>query len=192
MIIKQVDELKEPGQRIFQFRQDAGGQPDPNNLNEMISRSAGPVPGRPQGYPFRLGDRSGPAGILPGPGSDQARGDQHARQCCRRHGGGTVTIESHYSQELQMVSFIADDGCGIPAEDKPRLFRALFFHQKVGHRPGTGHCFHHHHRSQRLYPGQRQPAQRHQFIVELPVAEIRFRPVVERNSRERFHHEEEP
>jgi two-component system nitrogen regulation sensor histidine kinase NtrY len=46
---------------------------------------------------------------------------------------GAIVIESTYTPSLQMVTFtISDTGCGIPAEDKPRLFEPYFSTKKSG------------------------------------------------------------
>ncbi|HEY5675022.1 MAG TPA: ATP-binding protein [Malonomonas sp.] len=46
---------------------------------------------------------------------------------------GEITVETMYNPELQILTLaIADSGCGIPAEDKPRLFEPYFSTKKTG------------------------------------------------------------
>ncbi len=46
---------------------------------------------------------------------------------------GIITVDTDYDSELQIVSVsIADTGCGIPAEDKSRLFEPYFSTKKTG------------------------------------------------------------
>jgi len=46
---------------------------------------------------------------------------------------GTIHLESSYNQELQFISLtVADSGCGIPPEDKNRLFEPYFSTKKTG------------------------------------------------------------
>lgn len=46
---------------------------------------------------------------------------------------GKISVETIYNQELQIITLaIADSGCGIPAEDKPRLFEPYFSTKKTG------------------------------------------------------------
>ena len=48
-------------------------------------------------------------------------------------GNGTIKLGSVYNRELQIISLtIADNGCGIPAEDKARLFEPYFSTKKTG------------------------------------------------------------
>jgi two-component system nitrogen regulation sensor histidine kinase NtrY len=44
-----------------------------------------------------------------------------------------ITIETSYNVPLRMVTFaIADNGCGIHPDDKPRLFEPYFSTKKTG------------------------------------------------------------
>ena len=46
---------------------------------------------------------------------------------------GKITVETMYNPDLQIITLaISDSGCGIPAEDKPRLFEPYFSTKKTG------------------------------------------------------------
>ena len=48
-------------------------------------------------------------------------------------GEGTIRLESYYNHELKIITItVADSGCGIPAEDKERLFEPYFSTKKTG------------------------------------------------------------
>ena len=57
----------------------------------------------------------------------------NALYAMRNDGAGKVTIETSYEPSLQMASIqVADTGCGIPAEEKPKLFEPYFSTKKSG------------------------------------------------------------
>jgi two-component system nitrogen regulation sensor histidine kinase NtrY len=46
---------------------------------------------------------------------------------------GAITLETTYNEELQIITLtVADTGCGIPADDKARLFEPYFSTKKTG------------------------------------------------------------
>ncbi|PLY06128.1 MAG: PAS domain-containing sensor histidine kinase [Desulfuromonas sp.] len=46
---------------------------------------------------------------------------------------GEISVSSLFNSELQMITLtVADNGCGIPQEDKPRLFEPYFSTKKTG------------------------------------------------------------
>ncbi len=48
-------------------------------------------------------------------------------------GDGLIEIEVKYNPSLQMVTLeVRDNGCGIPDEDKPKLFEPYFSTKKAG------------------------------------------------------------
>jgi two-component system nitrogen regulation sensor histidine kinase NtrY len=48
-------------------------------------------------------------------------------------GGGVIEIEVKYDASLQMVTLeVRDNGCGVPDEDKPKLFEPYFSTKKSG------------------------------------------------------------
>ena len=46
---------------------------------------------------------------------------------------GKITIVTSFNEDLQIATLkVSDNGCGIPAEDKPRLFEPYFSTKKSG------------------------------------------------------------
>lgn len=46
---------------------------------------------------------------------------------------GSITVSSSYNQEINIITLtVSDTGCGIPAENKPRLFEPYFSTRKTG------------------------------------------------------------
>jgi two-component system nitrogen regulation sensor histidine kinase NtrY len=134
MIIKQVDELKNLVNEFSSFAKMPTVNPAPNRLNDIIAEALvlyqeghkeidfvfRPDPEIPV---FALDhDQIKRAVINILDNAVSAVGEQ-----------GTVTIESHFNPTLQIASFtVADDGCGIAPEDKPRLFEPYFSTKKSG------------------------------------------------------------
>jgi two-component system nitrogen regulation sensor histidine kinase NtrY len=134
MIIKQVDELKNLVNEFSSFAKMPTVNPAPNRLNDIIADALvlyqeghkeidfvfRPDPEIPV---FALDhDQIKRAVINILDNAVSAVGEQ-----------GTVTIESHFNHTLQIASFtVADDGCGIAPEDKPRLFEPYFSTKKSG------------------------------------------------------------
>ncbi len=134
MIIQQVDELKNLVNDFSNFARMPACNPTPNNLNEIIAESLVLYQEGHKDIAFTF--RPDPR--LPVFNLDR---DQIKRALINLldnavgaiEGEGAVAIESNFSPALQMVTFsVADSGCGIPAEDKPRLFEPYFSTKKSG------------------------------------------------------------
>jgi two-component system, NtrC family, nitrogen regulation sensor histidine kinase NtrY len=134
MIIKQVDELKNLVNDFSSFARMPATNPTPNDLNEIIAEAM---------ILYQEGHKDIDFSFLPDPGIPvfNLDRDQLKRVVINLidnavgaiEGKGTVMIESTYTPSLQMVTFtVADTGCGIPAEDKPRLFEPYFSTKKSG------------------------------------------------------------
>jgi two-component system nitrogen regulation sensor histidine kinase NtrY len=49
------------------------------------------------------------------------------------NGNGQITLETSFNKVLKIATLkVSDNGCGIPAEDKPRLFEPYFSTKKSG------------------------------------------------------------
>ncbi|MEZ4598524.1 MAG: ATP-binding protein [Syntrophotaleaceae bacterium] len=134
MIIKQVDELKNLVNEFSNFAKMPAVNPTPNRLNDIIAEAL---------VLYQEGHKEIQFIFRPDPGVPilQLDHDQIKRAVINMLDNavsavgekGNVTIESHFNPTLQIVSFtVADDGCGIPPEDKPRLFEPYFSTKKSG------------------------------------------------------------
>ena len=134
MISNQVDELKNLVNEFSNFARMPATKPSENNFNEVMSECFALYKQAHKNITFQL--------LL----------DQHLpdtkfdREQIRRvlinllenaiaaiAGEGTIWLKSAYNQELQIITLkVADSGCGIPSEDKARLFEPYFSTKKTG------------------------------------------------------------
>ncbi|RLB75590.1 MAG: PAS domain-containing sensor histidine kinase, partial [Deltaproteobacteria bacterium] len=134
MISNQVDELKNLVNEFSNFARMPATKPSENNFNEVMSECLALYKQAHKNITFQL--------LL----------DQHLpdtkfdREQIRRvlinllenavaaiAGEGTIWLKSAYNQELQIITLkVADSGCGIPSEDKARLFEPYFSTKKTG------------------------------------------------------------
>jgi two-component system nitrogen regulation sensor histidine kinase NtrY len=134
MIIKQVDELKNLVNEFSNFAKMPAINPTPNRLNDIIAEAL---------VLYQEGHKEvefvfRPAADIPVLNLDH---DQIKRAVINMLDNavsavgerGNISIETHFNPTLQITSFtISDDGCGITAEDKPRLFEPYFSTKKSG------------------------------------------------------------
>jgi len=134
MIINQVDELKNLVNEFSSFARMPASNPAPNDLNKIISDTL--VLYQEGHKEIKFNFRRDPA--VPTFELDR---DQIKRVLINlldnsidaMHGKGAIAIETQFNQEMQMATFtVADNGEGISAEDKPRLFEPYFSTKKSG------------------------------------------------------------
>jgi two-component system nitrogen regulation sensor histidine kinase NtrY len=134
MIIKQVDELKNLVNEFSSFAKMPAINPEPNRLNDIISEAL---------VLYQEGHKEIEFVFRPDPDIPilNLDHDQIKRAVINMLDNavsavgekGTIEIETHFNQTLQIASLtIADDGCGIAPEDKPRLFEPYFSTKKSG------------------------------------------------------------
>jgi two-component system nitrogen regulation sensor histidine kinase NtrY len=134
MIIKSVDELKNLVNEFSNFARMPAIQPEPNDLNGIIRETLTLYQEAHRGVVFNFS----PDNKLPQLKIDR---DQIKRvvinllenAVAAMGEKGTIEISSSYDPELKMADFrIADDGPGIPPEDRSRLFEPYFSTKKTG------------------------------------------------------------
>jgi two-component system nitrogen regulation sensor histidine kinase NtrY len=132
-IVKQVEELKGMVNEFSNFARMPASQPTPNRLNEIIQEALALF----QGFQKQVQLEFSPS-ELPVLNIDR---DQMKRvminliknSLAAIENGGKIRIRTSYNPQLQTVRLeVSDDGCGIPDEDKGRLFEPYFSTKKSG------------------------------------------------------------
>lgn len=134
MIIKSVDEMKVLVNEFSNFARMPAIQPTPNDLNTLLKEVLTLYQEAHRGVQFLFT----PDTDLPHLTLDR---DQIKRvvinllenAVAAMNEKGEISVASHFDPELKMASFsVADNGCGIPAADKQRLFEPYFSTKKSG------------------------------------------------------------
>jgi two-component system nitrogen regulation sensor histidine kinase NtrY len=136
-IMKQTGELKELVNEFSNFARMPAAKPAPNNLREIINEVLLLFKQAHKDIKFKHTSRDGiPIMNLD---RDQIKRVminlfQNAVSAIETTGnGGEVGVKTDYNDELQMVTIeVTDTGCGIPEEDKSRLFEPYFSTKKSG------------------------------------------------------------
>lgn len=134
MIIKSVDELKNLVNEFSNFARMPAIQPEPNDLNGIIRETLTLYQEAHRGVSFLFTpDESLPLLKIDRDQIKRVVINLLENAVAAMQENGTVTITSHYDPELKMADFkVADDGPGIPPEDRPRLFEPYFSTKKTG------------------------------------------------------------
>ena len=134
MIVKQVDELKNLVNEFSSFARMPASSPTPNNLNEIIAEALVLYQEGHKDINFNFSaDNHLPIFNLDRDQIKRAVINLLDNAVSALSEDGHVVIETSYNPALQIASFtVADDGCGISAEDKPRLFEPYFSTKKTG------------------------------------------------------------
>jgi two-component system nitrogen regulation sensor histidine kinase NtrY len=136
-IMKQTGELKELVNEFSNFARMPAAKPAPNNLSEIINEV---LPLFKQAHKDITFEHTCEDGIpIMNLDRDQIKRViinlfQNAVSAIESTGnGGDVVVKTCYNDELQMVTTeVSDTGCGIPEEDKSRLFEPYFSTKKSG------------------------------------------------------------
>lgn len=133
-IIKEVDELKTLVNEFSNFARMPSANPAPNNINEIIKEIVSLYHGIQKNITLNLKlDETLP--IL------EIDRDQMKRviinlldnSIASIEGDGMITLETSYDKGYRIARIeVADNGCGIPASDKARLFEPYFSTKKSG------------------------------------------------------------
>ncbi len=134
MIVKQVDELKNLVNEFSSFARMPACSPTRNNLNKIIAEALVLYQEGLKDIDFSfVADDQVPDFNLDRDQLKRAVINLLDNAVSAISGKGHISVETHYNPALQIASFtIADDGCGVPAEDKPRLFEPYFSTKKTG------------------------------------------------------------
>jgi two-component system nitrogen regulation sensor histidine kinase NtrY len=136
-IMKQTGELKELVNEFSNFARMPAAKPAPNNLSEIINEV---LPLFKQAHKDITFEHTCEDGIpIMNLDRDQIKRViinlfQNAVSAIESTGnGGDVVVKTCYNDELQMITTeVSDTGCGIPEEDKSRLFEPYFSTKKSG------------------------------------------------------------
>ena len=134
MISNQVDELKNLVNEFSNFARMPATKPTENNLNEVIDECLTLYKEAHKNITFvRDLDKELPNTRFDREQIKRVIINLLENAVAALSGSGTIRLESVYNQELQIITLmVADSGCGIPAEDKTRLFEPYFSTKKTG------------------------------------------------------------
>ena len=134
MIIKQVDDLKNLVNEFSSFARMPASNPSLNNLNDVLNEALVLFQEGHKEVHFQL--QTDP--YLPAFSLDREQIKRVAinlldNAVAAVNGNGQITVETSFNKDLRIATLkISDNGCGIPAEDKPRLFEPYFSTKKSG------------------------------------------------------------
>lgn len=134
MIIKSVDEIKTLVDEFSNFARMPAAQPSENDLNEIIAEALTLYREAHRGITFSfVPDESIPPLQLDRDQIKRVLINLFDNAVAALNGKGAIDVESMHNAELGLVTFVvADNGPGISAEDKPRLFEPYFSTKKAG------------------------------------------------------------
>lgn len=134
MISNQVDELKNLVNEFSSFARMPATKPSINNLNGVIEECLTLYREAHKHITFESSlDRNLPDTRFDREQIKRVLINLLENSVAAITGNGTITLGSVYNRELQIISLtISDSGCGIPAEDKTRLFEPYFSTKKTG------------------------------------------------------------
>ena len=136
MIIKQVDDLKNLVNEFSSFARMPASNPSLNNLNDVLNEALVLFQEGHKEVHFQL--QTDP--YLPAFSLDREQIKRvainlldNAVAAVNGNDNGQITVETSFNKDLKIATLkISDNGCGIPAEDKPRLFEPYFSTKKSG------------------------------------------------------------
>ena len=134
MISNQVDELKNLVNEFSSFARMPATKPTENNLNDVIDECLSLYKQAHKNVDFQRSiDPNLPITKFDREQIKRVLINLLENAVAAITTNGTIKLESDYNQELQIITLsVADTGCGIPAEDKARLFEPYFSTKKTG------------------------------------------------------------
>ena len=132
-IVKQVEELKGMVNEFSNFARMPASQPTPNHLNELIRETLVLFQEAHKEVRFEFIPHELPVLNIDRDQIKRVMINLIKNSLAAIDGEGEVKIQTHYDPKLQIVRLeVSDDGCGIPDEDKGRLFEPYFSTKKSG------------------------------------------------------------
>ncbi|NOQ52226.1 MAG: HAMP domain-containing protein [Desulfuromonadaceae bacterium] len=134
MISQQVEELKNLVNEFSNFARMPATKVTPNNLNDIIKECLILYQEAHKEISFeRSLNQSLPVTNLDREQIKRVIINLLENAVAAIDGPGKISVKTTYNPGLQIITLtIADTGCGIPAEDKPRLFEPYFSTKKTG------------------------------------------------------------
>ncbi len=134
MIIKQVDDLKNLVNEFSSFARMPASNPSHNNLNDVLNEALVLFQEGHKEVDFKLHiDPTLPIFSLDREQIKRVIINLLDNAVAAVNGKGQIDIETSFNPDLQIATLkVSDNGCGIPAEDKPRLFEPYFSTKKSG------------------------------------------------------------
>ena len=132
-IVKQVGELKGMVDEFSNFARMPASQPTPNHLNEIIREALVLFQEAHKEVRFEFIPHHLPVLNIDRDQMKRVMINLIKNSLAAIDGEGEIKIQTSYDPRLQMVRLeVSDDGCGIPDEDKGRLFEPYFSTKKTG------------------------------------------------------------
>jgi two-component system nitrogen regulation sensor histidine kinase NtrY len=134
MIIKQVEDLKNLVNEFSSFARMPASNPSLNNLNDVLNEALVLFQAGHKDIDFQLRiDTSLPAFSLDREQIKRVIINLLDNAVAAVNGRGRIDIETLFKKDLKIAILkISDNGCGISADDKPRLFEPYFSTKKSG------------------------------------------------------------
>jgi two-component system nitrogen regulation sensor histidine kinase NtrY len=132
-IVKQVEELKGMVNEFSSFARMPASQPTPNHLNEIIQETLVLFQGAPKEVRFEFIPHELPVFNIDRDQMKRVMINLIKNSLAAIEREGKIQIETSYDAKLQMVRLeVSDDGCGIPDEEKGKLFEPYYSTKKSG------------------------------------------------------------
>jgi two-component system nitrogen regulation sensor histidine kinase NtrY len=133
-IVRQVDELKGLVNEFSSFARMPAADPSPNDLNEVVTETVSFYKTGHRNITFDVAtDSSLPILQVDRDQIKRALINLFDNAIASIEAEGTVRVTTRFDTELKLARIeVGDTGCGIPAEDKARLFEPYFSTKKSG------------------------------------------------------------
>ncbi len=132
-IVKQVEELKGMVNEFSSFARMPASRPTPGHLNEIVQETLVLFQGFQKQVQFDFNPNELPVLNVDRDQMKRVMINLIKNSLAAMENGGKITIRTSYNPQLQTVRLeVSDDGCGIPDEDKGRLFEPYFSTKKTG------------------------------------------------------------